>query len=264
MVYKIVTFNLKRCVSKKSEFYFNKRVDAIEEFFTKVMPDIIGTQELTYSTITQIESFLKDYKWVGLGRLGGKNGEFSAIFFNSKKFDLIEQDTFWLSKNPKRPGSRDWFSLFPRICTWCILKDKNNGNILRIYNTHLDHISPFARFNSIKLITQYATKYDNPTLAGTILMGDFNASPKSNTLQSLLNSENNINLFKENSYTALLKLDTTELYTYHGLKNKNTGRPIDYIFTSNNIKIEKVLIDRNLYAKKILSDHYPVVVEIAV
>jgi endonuclease/exonuclease/phosphatase family metal-dependent hydrolase len=125
LVYKVVTFNLKRCVSKNSKYDFAKRADAVEEFFNKVKPDIIGTQELTYSTITQVEGFLKNYKWVGLGRLGGRKGEFTAIFFNSEKFDLIEEDTFWLSKNPTRPGSRGWFSLFPRICTWCILKDKD-------------------------------------------------------------------------------------------------------------------------------------------
>lgn len=239
-------------------------MDAIKEFFDKVNPDIIGTQELTFTTLTQIEGLLTEYKWVGIGRNGGHNGEFSAIFFKNDIFELVEADTFWLSTKPKSTGSRGWFSLFPRICTWCILKDKKSGKLIRIYNTHLDHISPFARFNSIKLIKYKAEKHDSPTLCGTILMGDFNASPNSKTLKFLINSEKNINLFKDSSYSALLKLDTTQIFTYHGFNNKNSGRTIDYIFTSDNIKIEKVLIDRTFYAEKFLSDHYPVVAEIAI
>lgn len=262
MNYKIVTFNLKRSIRKKSKHDLEKRIDSIEEFFIKTNPDIIGTQELTYSAISQVEKILTDHKWVGLGRYGEQKGEFSAIFYKTEKFELIEGDTFWLSSNPKLPGSRAWLSFFPRICTWCILKDKSNGKFLRIYNTHLDHISPFARFNSIKLIKHYALKHNNSNLSGTILMGDFNASPKSKTLKSLINSKNNINIFKENSYSALLKLNTP-IFTYHGYKNK-LGRSIDYIFTSDNIKIEKVLIDRNSYAEKLMSDHYPVIVEIAI
>lgn len=43
--------------------------------------------------------YLDGYKYVGVGRDDGKTkGEFSAIFYNTLKFDVLKEKTFWLSE----------------------------------------------------------------------------------------------------------------------------------------------------------------------
>ena len=133
-----------------------------------------------------------------------------------------------------------------------------SGKIIRIYNTHLDHRSPLSRIKSINLINKYAEKYDYDELSGTILMGDFNASPKSSTYK------HGLNFFEDSTYSMLVRRGFDRLRTYHGFRGKVSGLPIDYIFTSNNIKLNKAFIENRLYAQIYPSDHYPVIAEVTV
>lgn len=261
-IYRIATFNMKRSSLEGKHNSWNERKASIHAILKKIEPDIIGTQELTIDSLNSIKNFLNLYNTVGCGRRGGDKGEFAAIFYRKDKFECIKSDTFWLSPKPQTPGSRGWLSFFPRICTWCILKDKRNDIYLRIYNTHLDHISPLARKQGLELIKHYANKHNSDLLTGTILMGDFNASPKSASYKEMINTDDGINIFYNNTFNVLYKTGEKTLRTYHGFKGKVYGRPIDYIFTTKNLSIERAKIDQNIYAAIYPSDHYPVIADI--
>ena len=76
-------------------------------------------------------------------------GEYSAIFYRTDKFDLIESGTKWLSPTPDEPCSyyvyKDpdtgvtYRANFPRIMTYAVLERKTDGARFIYVNTHLDH-----------------------------------------------------------------------------------------------------------------------------
>ncbi|MEG0753601.1 MAG: endonuclease/exonuclease/phosphatase family protein, partial [Angelakisella sp.] len=100
---------------------WEKRAALVAQVIRQNSPDIMGTQELTTVSLSDMQRLLPEYSYVGQGRGGGMNGEFSAIFYRRDRFTLMQDETFWLSQTPEHP-SRAWFALFPRICTTCRLR----------------------------------------------------------------------------------------------------------------------------------------------
>ncbi|MDD6061378.1 MAG: hypothetical protein PUB99_02050, partial [Oscillospiraceae bacterium] len=137
---RVVTFNL-RCtgVGKTSVAYRAPRMAAQ---LLSTDADSMGFQEANLRWMTYLQEQLTDYDYVGVARENGRNlGEFSPIFYKKDKYTLRDSGTFWLSKTPDKPGSKDWGSQNVRICTWAILENKENGKVYAHFNTHLDHIS---------------------------------------------------------------------------------------------------------------------------
>ena len=261
MLLKLVTFNLKRTILRWDKRNFLNRVAAFQEFFAQQKPDLVGTQELTIRDLRQAEEALPQYRWIGLGRGGGHRSEFSAIFYRPDRLRLLDQGTFWLSSHPERPGSRGLMAVFPRICTWGLFETVETGQKIRVYNTHLDHVSPLARAEGIRVIQEHIHRHQSPQADGTILMGDFNASPASKVLRMLRDSDRRI--FTHDSYTLTLQKEPLCCRTYHGFSGKVNGRPIDYIFVSGGLEIADAAIDRGVYDNQYPSDHYPIVMELA-
>lgn len=260
---KVMSFNLKRNYFSGGSRCFYKRKEAIREVICKYNPDIIGTQELTSKSLKEMEAVLTEYHCVGNGRGGGNKGEYTAIFYKKSKFTLHEEYTFWLSPTPDRP-SRAWLAFFPRICTTCVLTFKDEpSESIRLFNTHLDHISYLARLKGLELIThiiQQSNKEDNTP---TLVMGDFNATPTSKTMrdwQKKLVNKGKVKL--QSTYNKLENRVSSR--SYHGFVGKTKGSPIDYIFVTENIEIEEVQICRDQIEGYFPSDHYPVLATIHV
>lgn len=263
---KVMSFNMKRNYFSFGKHSWEKRAALVAQVIRQNSPDIMGTQELTTVSLSDMQRLLPEYSYVGQGRGGGMNGEFSAIFFRTDRFTLLRDETFWLSQTPGLP-SRGWFALFPRICTSCRLQSKDgSGRILQVYNTHLDHISYLARINGLKLIVQRILEHQNiDGQTPIVLMGDFNATPNSKTLrawqQHLLGTEQWAPT--NNSYNMLLQNSPADLgRSYHGFKGTVAGKPIDYIFTSKDISLRAVEIRRDNFNSCFPSDHYPVIAEL--
>src|SRR5690606_40996944 len=67
--------------------------------------DIFGTQEGLYHQLEDLKSSLPNYNYTGVGRDDGKQaGEYSAIFYNTEKFDLLDHGDFWLSTQTDYPN----------------------------------------------------------------------------------------------------------------------------------------------------------------
>ena len=64
------------------------------------------------------------YDFVGVGKDDGNNkGEFSPVFYNKHKFELLDKEDFWLSETPER-ASLGWDGAENRTCTYAVLKEK--------------------------------------------------------------------------------------------------------------------------------------------
>ena len=80
--------------------------------------DIFGTQEGKYPQLEDLKNAMPGYDYIGIGRDDGKKaGEFSAIFYRTDKFEVLEQGNFWLSTETTYPN-KGWDAALPRICTW--------------------------------------------------------------------------------------------------------------------------------------------------
>ncbi|MEN2283557.1 endonuclease/exonuclease/phosphatase family protein [Algoriphagus sp. SE2] len=136
--------------------------------------ELFGIQEGLQNQVSQLSEGL-NYKYIRVGRDDGTEiGEYAAILYDSKKFDLLDGRTFWLSPTPEVP-SKGWDASLNRICTWGKFEDKEEVKFF-VFNIHYDHIGQKAREESSKLVVSQIEKFDTENLP-VILMGDFNVNP---------------------------------------------------------------------------------------
>ena len=259
----VMSFNMKRDLFPFGSHTWHKRAAQVADLIRQVAPDILGTQELTEGPLGDMERLLPQYRWVGEGRGGGRKGEYTAIFFRQDKFRLMSQQTFWLSPTPDRP-SRDWTTPFPRVCTWCELQPVDSPEKpVRVYNTHLDHISYFARVRGLREILRHISARYQQAPGPVLLMGDFNATPTSQTLRRWIAAdlEQSAGLMRD-SYWSILQRGDEVGRSYHGFTGKTRGKPIDYIFTSRDLTLRQVELRREGNEGQFPSDPSPVVARV--
>jgi len=159
---RLMTYNIQRGPSQWFRTLFQNRwahqLPMIVDMLKKYQPTIFGTQELGRQTQDDLIKNLPDYKWVGRSSKGTDLSEYSAIFYNTKEVELLEQDTFWLNETQTehQPG---WGATIPRNCTWAKFRRKTDNKIFWVFNTHLDHESRDARVKGaydLRLIFKYA------------------------------------------------------------------------------------------------------------
>ncbi len=69
--------------------------------------ELIGTQETLSGPIKDLAASL-EFNYFGIGRDKHKGDEHNVVFYDPARFDVISQETFWLSEDPGRPGSSSW------------------------------------------------------------------------------------------------------------------------------------------------------------
>ena len=189
--------------------------------------DVFGVQEARYPQIADMLERMPEYAYIGVGRDDGEQkGEHCAIFYQKKKFKVLEQGNFWLSETPDVP-SKGWGAKYYRICTWGLFQNKKTKETFYFINTHVNW--GVASVNSanliLKFINEKCTKTDN-----VILMADFNATQDSD-LYKIITS----NGFEDTYESSKYRFAPTG--TGQGFRtNFFTKRRIDHIFVSEGIK----------------------------
>lgn len=215
-------------------------------------PDVFGTQEGLVHQLKAIDEGLENYTYFGIGRdHGDDRGEFTAIFYNTEKFNVLEQNTFWLSETPEVP-SKGWDAALPRICTYGIFENKQDGSKFMVFNTHFDHVGVKAREESSKLILQKIKELNTDGLP-VVVTGDFNLESDSPGVQVILTE-------MEDAHIAAGKNAFGPDGTFNGFEfNKPVKGRIDYIFVSpNTIEVQKSAILSDSKECRYPSDHLPV------
>lgn len=219
-----------------------------------VMPDVFGLQEADYDWMQRIIEGMPEYSYVGVGRTdGAEDGEFSPVFYNSEKYNLLDSGTFWYSDTPDEP-SITWVGLYNRICSWAVLEDKATGFEFAVFNSHWDHLSVVARNNSAKLLLEKIEEYapDMPV----VITGDFNCKAETVAYETLIDGG-----FIDGRYVAA---ETDDSVTYHGYNSLAIDdKIIDHILFKNEYGYAnsyKVITDT--YDGIYSSDHFPVVSKI--
>lgn len=254
---KIMTYNIRLDIASDGENSWSNR----KEFFCSQLsfyePDIFGVQEALPNQVTDIAATLPKYDNVGMGREGIGKGESSNIYFKKDRFELLQQNTFWLSETPDKI-SKGWDAACHRVCTYILLKDKISKKTFWVFNTHLDHIGEVARNNSIKLILS-RIKSLNTKNYPVFFMGDFNSEPSENRIVDLKKQ-------MDDSYEISQEKPFGPTGTFNAFKhNEAVTKRIDYIFLSKNsiFKVKKIAVLSDSKELKYPSDHFPVYIETA-
>jgi endonuclease/exonuclease/phosphatase family metal-dependent hydrolase len=217
---------------------------------------LLGVQEALHSQVQDLKTGLTRFAYVGVGRDDGKtNGEYVAIFFDSTRFQLLQQGHFWLSETPDVPGSKGWDAQITRMATWIKLKDLKTQSSFFAFNTHFDHMGKKARAESAKLLLQKMAK-----IAGNlpcVLMGDLNATPDEEPLQILTSKNDN------NSLADTKNISVTPHYgptgTFNGFQQKETSNsPIDFIFVKGKWRVLQHATLSQTWQGRFASDHFSV------
>jgi endonuclease/exonuclease/phosphatase family metal-dependent hydrolase len=250
----ILSFNIRYNNPQDGLNAWPNRKEIAAKVFTDYQVDFAGLQEALAGQIADLQDQLPDYAWIGVGRDDGKHlGEFSPIFYNKQKFEVLKQGTFWLSETPEAPGSKSWNAAFPRVATYGIFQDKRNESQVFVINTHFDHISEPARQNSAKLLINKIKELsaDLPV----ILTGDFNTPDASPSIK-MLTSDSTFKL--TNSESLSENPHTGGKSTFNNFGTDQRGPVIDFIFVGPEVEVKRhdylPIMKDNIF----ISDHWPV------
>lgn len=260
-ILQIISFNLRYGGAKDGENAWPYRRKSMFQYFKKVRPYIMGTQEGQHFQLEEIKRHVPKINYIGRVRTFESNsptGEYSAIFYDTTKFNVIKTDTFWLSDTPNFPGTPSWDSYHPRVCTYGVFERKHDsvGTNYIVYNCHLEYRSRYARLKSMEIIQSHVEK--NFPNKQVILLGDFN-------VESL--EEDTLNYLRNNNWVECFESlnPDSDMGTFHNFTG-NTGNfvgkaRLDYIFVKNPVTItpKQSYIDTVKYGSQYPSDHFPLV-----
>ena len=248
----VMTFNI-RYASAFGVNSWPKRRAGVVQVIREQKPDLFGTQEGLHHQLLFMDKELPKYAWIGLGREGGKRGEFMAVFYRPERFKPLAHKHFWLSDTPEVVGSASWGNTVKRMVTWVRFLDKENEREFYFWNTHFDHQSQPSREKSALLIKQRIAALK--TKLPVILVGDFNAVAKANRAYDTLTKAGG---FQDTFFSAKEKVNAG-WNTFNGFRKTQRGnRRIDWVLTKGPVKVDRtsiVLFDK---FKQLPSDHQPV------
>jgi len=253
---KVITFNIRFDNPNDAPNDWPSRMPVVEKYLQAELPDIMGVQEALYHQNEDMLKMLPGYAYVGTGRDdGAKGGEFSSLFFNTQKLELLHHGQFWLSETPDVPGSIGWEAILPRVVAWAKLKHKASGQVLFAFNTHFSHVSDLARRRSMEFMSVKIKE-----IAGNhpvIVTGDLNITKGPGLYEDMVTHLKNENALQN---TELLSNSpvTNAQSTFNAFRDNTEPRVIDYIFVTNHFSVESYTVDIVKEGEIFISDHWPV------
>lgn len=248
---KIVTFNIRCDYGQDGKNNFVYRKALIERRIRQERPDIICFQEVLPHVAEWIKNTFSEYNTVGCGREEELDGEQMTVSFRKDRLSMAAMETYWLSPDPYRPGSRyEEQSECPRICTELVLQDIKEKKVFRLINTHLDHIGEKPRKCGLQqILKKLQTTQFLPDIP-VILAGDFNAEPDSEAIKLLDGS-------------GWKNLTQGIGITFHGFLPEEKQMVIDYIYLFEKQQLFYPVNVQKWEDKENgvwISDHFPVCV----
>lgn len=234
------------------------RKDWVAKIIQRERVDIVGLQEVLLRQLNDLKKRLPEMQVYGVGRDDGKTrGEFAPILFRRKRFALLDKSTFWLSRTPDKPGSRDWDAAITRIASWVKLKDRTTGRTFYVINTHFDHRGRIARENSALLLVKMLRK--KFTDAPVLLTGDFNTTPGSKPYQNLVDTKGARSPSFQDARGKSTSKPQGPNSTWNGFRAIVANRRIDFVFVTKRVQVRRHRILSDQRKGRFPSDHLPVV-----
>lgn len=249
---RIVSQNL-RCNNDLYGFVKN-RAQFVTAMLKNYAPDSFGVQEATETWLSYIDEALSEnYARVGQPRDDSKNTEYSAVYYRTDKFDLLDEGTIWLSETPEEFGSKSFLATMPRVCTWATLKNKTTGAVYTHINTHLDFLVEYTRSKQADVLL---SKVEELQKRGAVVCtGDFNADEKAETYLKMTAALEDCRLVAKES-------ESGKTYHNYGRADLLHSTAIDFIFVTKGTQVERYKIIKDTVDGMYLSDHYGIMADI--
>lgn len=257
---KAMTFNLRTALMLDGENGWIHRKEIVTNYISAEMPDVMGVQEALVFQLSFIMQNVPGYNWVGRSRRMLPD-EYSAVFYRTDKFTLIDQNTFWLSDTPEVVGST--FSrnqLCPRIVTWAKLESIATGRSLFAFNTHFDtYHGDEVHERSAALLADKIQEIAGS--APVIVTGDFNETIGSAGYQ-ILTGETDYQNSSGNLLDPWVALGLPDEGTFHSFTGVATGSSrIDWVLHSDHFTPTAAEVSHYNEDDRYPSDHFPVYTE---
>lgn len=226
------------------------RRPVMKEVLTPYDADSMGFQEVTWRWKEWLAEDYPGYTQLGIMRYGDNykgnaSNELDLLMYKTDKFDLIRQETIWLSDTPYVEASKTWGGTNPCTFVYAHLKLKSTGEEIVHFTTHFSHDSDEAKTKSgpqmSQFIYDYMQKHGDLAIYAT---GDYNIDPKHSSYNDMTS------VLQDPYYVA------KEKYGYNtggaldiegGFLKEPTSR-IDFIFINNSAMIvdKYEVIDKNI------------------
>ena len=250
---RVATWNL-RTDTALDPPHWPERLPVVAGVVEELAPHVLGTQEASARMLDDLAAHLPSrYAWLGEGRLGAHNDEFTAVFYDTARFDLLSWRTWWLSDRPRVPGSVAWGAAYPRTATTVRLRDAGDGTTYTIVNAHLDNVSAPARVEEARLVAESVRR------GRSVVVGDFNAPAGSSDAYALLDAAGLVD--------AVAGHEPPEgvLGTFPGFGPAVAGAArIDWVFTTPDLVATDAQVVDVTRCGVAPSDHLPVVADLIV
>ncbi|WP_280587165.1 endonuclease/exonuclease/phosphatase family protein [Halorubrum sp. Boch-26] len=193
---RVLSYNVRYANRGDHHDAWHDRRDAVARLVRFHRPDVAAFQEPLPDQRRDLRERLPSYEFVGRGRGTDSEGEGCPIAVRADRWEVVDDDTFWLSETPDRQ-SIGWDAAYPRIATWARVRavDGDAATELLVVNTHFDHVSAHARRESARLLRERLpgmAESDAGEPAESVpiaLVGDLNCTPGSDPYRILLGDD---------------------------------------------------------------------------
>jgi endonuclease/exonuclease/phosphatase family metal-dependent hydrolase len=252
---RVMTYNIRLNLASDGPNAWPHRREAVASLIRFHETDLLGVQEALPEQLADLDARLPEHGRFGVGRTAERTGEHSAIYYRQDRFEVLQQDTFWLSETPEVAGSKGWDGAYERIATWGHLRDRRTGVRFYYFNTHLDHVGKTARREGARLIVDRIRRL--AVNAPVLVTGDFNDVPSSDpyaTMTGLL----------RDAFTISLTPHHGPASTWNAFRAVEPGRRIDFIFVKGFDVLRHGILSETIDGVRFPSDHLPVMAEVKV
>lgn len=251
----VMTFNIRYGSADDGANRWQRRRALVVDLLRGHYPDIVGIQEAQHDQVMALDAGLENHAWIGEGRLGGTKGEYTPIFYDRTRFEVVAEQTFWLSATPDVPGSASYGNRLSRICTWGRFREKNTGREFLVYNFHLDHQSQAARVESVQQILRHIDRRKEEL--PVVLTGDFNADMKNPALAPLWRTDDSGEPRYKSAF-AVTAPHAEGVGTFHYFEGVRHRAKIDFVLVDSGFDVLGAAILRDHRDGRYPSDHFPV------
>lgn len=132
----------------------DERASRFEAMISEIKPDVIATQEGNKEWVGKLKK-LDKYGFSGFSSYGERSmgGLWNAILYNEERFVLMDEGSFWINDEVKKPGLASG-AMDKRICSWVELFDKYTGGSLVVASAQLDHACDAVRLTELGQLTR--------------------------------------------------------------------------------------------------------------
>lgn len=219
-------------------------------------PDLLGLQEAQPHQVLYLAEQLPAYDHYGLGRDDGLVGESAALFWRRDRYERLRAETLWCSPTPDRP-SKGWDAAYPRTVTRVLLRDRRDGRLLDVRNTHFDHVGVVAREQCAELVVAMQPVEVDGGRADVVLMGDFNTGPGTAPYERIVASG-----LRDARAASPIVFGPAGTFNAFDIASDNEGVAIDHIFVGPGFHVERFAVPTDSFGGRVISDHFPVVADV--